>query len=74
MRIRLLVVVLAVTLLFVLQNSQMVRVRLLWWSADVMALLLMLLMLSLGFLLGYSVHYWLQNRHRRNYEKKIWTQ
>ncbi|NWF35937.1 lipopolysaccharide assembly protein LapA domain-containing protein [Mariprofundus sp. KV] len=74
MRIRLLIVVLAVTLLFVLQNSQIVRVRLLWWSADVMALLLMLLMLSVGFLLGYGVHYWLQHRHRRNYEKKIWTQ
>jgi len=74
MRIRVLAVIFIVTAIFVLQNSQLVHVRFVWWSIDVSALLLMLLMLSIGFLLGYGVHYWSQHRHRHNYEKKIWTQ
>ena len=74
MRIRLLIVLFILTVSMIVQNSQVVRVRFLWWSADVMALLLMLLMLSLGFLLGYGVHYWSHNRHRRSYDKKIWSQ
>ena len=73
-RIKLLTIVFILTASFVLQNSQIIRVRLLWWSMDVVALLLMLLMLSLGFLLGYGVHYWSQHRHRHNYEKKICSQ
>jgi len=73
-KLKLLLLVLAITALIVLQNSQMVHVRLLWWSTDVAALLVMVSMLLLGFLLGYGVHYLIQNRHRHQYEKKIWSQ
>jgi len=74
MRIKLLVVVFVLTAAFIVQNSQVIHVRLFWWDMDVMALLLLLLMLALGFLLGYGVNYWIQYRHRHNYEKKIWSQ
>jgi len=74
MRIRVLIIIFLIAISIVLQNSQVVHLRLFWWHIDVVALLLMLLMLALGFLLGYGVHYWLQHRHLHNYEKKIWTQ
>jgi uncharacterized integral membrane protein len=48
-------VVLVLALIILVQNTQIVTFRLLFWSAEISQLLLVLLTLALGFVLGFLV-------------------
>ena len=48
-------VVILLAAIILVQNTQVVTFRLLFWSAEISQLLLVLLMLGLGFMLGFLV-------------------
>lgn len=48
-------VALILALIVLVQNTQVVKFRLLFWSAEISQLLLVLLTLALGFILGFLV-------------------
>jgi len=68
-RIRVLLFTFGIILLLIAQNSQMVKVRVAFWSFEVTALLLMLFVLAIGFMLGYGFGYWWQFRHQHDQGK-----
>jgi len=71
-RLRLLLFVLLLTILFIVQNNQVVQVSFMFWSVEMPRILLMSILLLIGFVLGYGFHYWWQTRHQHDLEKKIW--
>jgi len=72
-RLRILLFIFLLTVLTIVQNSQLVTISFLFWSIEMSALMLMTLMLLIGFILGYSFHYWWQRRHQTDPDKKIWS-
>jgi uncharacterized integral membrane protein len=48
-------VVVVLALIILVQNSQIVTFRLLFWTAEISQLLLVLLMLAIGFVLGFLI-------------------
>ena len=73
-RLKILILLLLMTLLFIVQNSQLVKVSFLFWSFEISALLLMSLVLLIGLMIGFGFRYWWQFRHLHDQEKKIWSQ
>lgn len=73
LRIRLLLALTGLLAVAVVQNSQLIHLRFLFWHFDIMALWLMILMVLFGIFFGYGIHYWGQLKDRHSYEKKIWS-
>lgn len=59
--------VFAVLLLIVLlQNTQIVNVRLLFWTVSMSRIVLLLVVIVISFLLGYLTHFLLKKRKKEN--------
>jgi len=62
LRLKLLLGILILTVLIMIQNSQMIEVNFLLWSYKLPLLTLSLLILLVGVFLGYSFSMWLHHR------------
>ena len=73
MKIKLLILLLALTVLVILQNGQLVRIQFLFWSIEMKVMIALLLTMLVGFLLGYGFRYWWQFRKRHDQVKRMWS-
>jgi len=62
LRLKLLLGILTLTVLIIIQNSQIIKVNFLLWSYELPLLTLSLLILLVGIFLGYSFCMWLVHR------------
>jgi len=64
-KLALIAVLAGLVVLFIVQNTQIVEVRLLFWKLSMSRVLLVILLLAVGALLGWMGHSLYQRRHPR---------